>query len=230
MTKILLVDDDPQLLKLLGASLQQQGFEVLTHCSDADALRMIHQAQPDLIVTGLRLPGFDGVKLCKRLRERTDVPILVLSAISEEQTMLRAFDAGADDYVIKPYSTVELIARIRAHLRTYARACAERVQQEQTTLQVGDLRIDTLRRQVTVRGNTVELTPTEYELLLCLARHQDQVVDHRKLLSDTWGPECADQLEYLRLYVRALRCKVEANPANPQLIKTMRGVGYYLAA
>lgn len=228
MAKVLLVDDDELLLKLLQQSLQHHGFEVYLSREGREALHAAYQERPDAVILDLMMPGMHGVELCQRLRDITNVPIVVLSALAQESTKVEALDMGADDYVTKPYRIAELVARLRAHLRMRARAGV--VEKAMSIVSAGEVYIDVNRRTVTVRGEEVDLTPTEYALLLCLIRNRDRVVHHHKLLSEGWGPEYVDQLEYLRLYVRYLRQKIEENPSRPQIIKTERGIGYYIAA
>jgi two-component system KDP operon response regulator KdpE len=228
MTKVLVVDDDEILLKLINASLLHHKFEVNLSRDGKEAIRMAYREQPDAVILDIAMREMHGIELCKRLREMTDAPIIVLSSMSKEETIVDALEAGADDYVVKPYSIAELVARIRAQLRSRERA-TNGIAKTSSVLAAGSVSIDVARRKVTVRGEEVDLTPTEYTLLLCLIRNQDKVVDHRKLLSEGWGPEYIDQLEYLRLYIRYLRQKIEVQPANPQIIKTERGVGYYIA-
>ena len=227
MAHILLVDDDETILKMLQSSLSYHAFEVSLSQNGRDAIRMVYQEQPDLIIIDILMPEMNGIELCKRLRDMTDVPIIALSALSGEGTIVTALEAGADDYVVKPYSIAELLARIHAQLRI--RATVGAAQKASPFLTAGVVKIDVLLRTVTVQDKAVNLTPIEYALLLCLVRNRDRVVDHRKLLLEAWGPEYVDQLEYLRLYVRYLRQKIEEDPANPQIIKTQRGVGYYIS-
>lgn len=227
MAKILVVDDDEILLKLINSSLNHHKFEVSLSRDGREAIRTAYQEHPDAVIVDLMMPEMHGIDLCKRLREMTDAPIIVLSSVSQESTIVDALEAGADDYVTKPYSVAELVARVRAQLRGRERTSTD--VKATSILTAGVVSIDVARRKVTVRGEEVELTPTEYALLLCLVRNRHRVVDHRKLLSEGWGPEYVDQLEYLRLYIRYLRQKVEENPASPKIIRTERGVGYYLS-
>lgn len=223
--KILVVDDEQPLLELLTSHLQRNNYEVLAATDGFKGLKMAFQDHPDLVVLDVMMPELDGLTVCKRLREMSDIPIIILTALSQEEDVVRGFEMGANDYVTKPFSIEELIARIRALLRRRDYVAPWRT----SVLTVGDLSIDLPRHRVMVRGETVELTPTEYDLLVFLARHSTQVVRHRRLLSAIWGPEYVDQLDYLRLYVRYLRCKIEEDPGNPKLLRTERGVGYYLA-
>ncbi|MBX2998538.1 MAG: response regulator transcription factor [Caldilineaceae bacterium] len=225
--KLLLVDDDEILLALLRSSLQPHGFNVSVGATAAEALHAAYQLHPDLIVVDMKLPDMDGAELCQRLRAITDVPIIILSGLNGEESIVTGLAAGADDYITKPYRIGELIARIRAQLRN-----SQEIQNTMPAmvLEMGMITVDVNRRKVTVRGEEVELTPIEFALLLCLGRNRNAVVSHRMLLSEVWGPECINQLEYLRLYIRYLRQKIEKDPSHPQIIRTERGMGYYLAA
>jgi two-component system KDP operon response regulator KdpE len=225
--KLLLVDDDEILLELLKSSLKPHGFEVSVGGSAVEALRTAYQQHPDLIVVDMKLPDMDGAELCQRLREITDAPIIILSGLQGEDAIVTGLAAGADDYVTKPYRIGELLARIRAQLRNSQGAYA--ATKERMILEIGAITVDLNRRHVTVRGQEIELTPIEYALLLCLGRNRNEVVSHRTLLAEVWGPECVNQLEYLRLYIRYLRQKIEEDPSHPQIVKTERGVGYYIA-
>ncbi len=225
MEKILVVDDDQDLLKLVVTGLQEEGYQVLTATNAQEALRVAYREHPDLVILDIMLPGtLDGIDVCRRLRELTDIPIIMLTAMSREKDVVRGLSAGADDYVTKPFGMAELLARVQACLRRKASTTEER----KTTIVVGDLTIDLARHKVMVRGQPVDLTPTEFRLLAYLARHKGYVIHHERLLTEVWGPEYRDQLDYLRLYISYLRRKIEEDPANPQLIKTERGVGYYL--
>lgn len=228
MAKVLVVDDDKILLKMINASLNHHRFSVSTSADGKQAMRTAYTEHPDAIIVDLMMPGMPGIDLCKRLREMTDAPIIVLSSQNQEQVIVDALEAGADDFVTKPYSVAELVARIRAQLRN--RGLKNASSKSSPILTAGVVTIDTNRRRVTVRGDIVNLTPTEYTLLRCLIQNRDKVVSHHKLLSEGWGPEFVDQLEYLRLYVRYLRQKIEEAPSSPKIIKTERGVGYYIAA
>lgn len=224
MTRILVVDDDQDLLKLVATGLREEGYTVLTAADAHQALKLAYQEHPDLVILDIMLPGMDGIEVCRRLRELTDVPIIMLTAMSREQDVVRGLAAGADDYVTKPFGMAELLARVQACLRRKAGAPDER----KTTITVGDMTIDLARHKVIVRGEPVDLTPTEFRLLSYLARHKGYVIHHERLLTEVWGPEYRDQLDYLRLYISYLRRKIEKDPSNPEIIKTERGVGYYL--
>ena len=226
MAKILLVDDDMFILSLLQTSLQRNNFQVVLSRSGTEALQTAYVQRPDLIVLDIHLPDMNGVELCRRLRDMTSAPIIVLSALDQEQTVVEALEAGADDYVIKPHNSAELVARIRALLRIRQNT---RLVRSVAILVAGDLCLDLVRKVVTIRGHRVELTSNEYSLLLCLMRTPNEIVTHRQLLTETWGPGYVSRLDYLRLYIRYLRLKIEQDPTQPQIIKTARGAGYYIA-
>lgn len=220
--RILVVDDEPPIRRFLRTSLSANGFHVLEAGDGATALQTMRDVAPDVVVLDLGLPGADGFDAIQTLRASgSAVPIVVLSSRTDEAGKVRALDMGADDYVTKPFGTDELLARIRAALR-------HRLQQEgaQALFETGDLSLDFIRRIVTVRGQDVKLTPREYDLLRLLAMHAGKVLTHRFILHQLW-PSDAD-VQYLRIYIRALRQKLEANPAQPKLILTEQGVGYRL--
>lgn len=225
MKKILVIDDDRELLKLLELGLEGEGFEVLTAGDGAEGLRMAFRAHPDLVILDIMMPGMDGWETCQRLRELSDVPIIMLTAKARDVDVVKGLTIGADDYIVKPFGVAELVARVRSCLR---RAESADSGAKSAILVSGDLMIDLARHRVTVRGELVDLTPTEFRLLSHLARNSTRVVPHRTLLREVWGPEYGDELDYLRLYVSYLRRKIEKDPANPEIIKTAWGVGYYL--
>lgn len=226
--RILVVDDEPKMVHLLREALTATGFEVLAALNGENAVSMAALEQPDLIVLDIMLAGeMDGFEVCRRLREFSDVPVLMLTAKVRDVDRLRGFDCGTDDYITKPFNTKELVARIRAILkRTQAAAPAT----QEGILDYGDLRIDLARRRVFVRGEEIHLTPTEYTLLHELARHPNQVMLHEQLLTAVWGESYRRDEEYLRAYIYNLRKKIEMDPSNPRLIVRSPGVGYMLAA
>jgi two-component system KDP operon response regulator KdpE len=224
--RILVVDDEPKLVRLVREVLTATGFQVLTAASGEAAIDMAAREQPDLILLDIVLAGtLDGYGVARRVREFSDVPIIMLTAKARESDLLRGFDAGADDYLTKPFSSKELLARVRAVLK---RARHEPGTPAESEIVCGDLRIDLARRRVTVASREVHLTRTEYNLLHELATHRNQVLLHEQLLSAVWGPEYRDDLEYLRSYIRYLRQRLEHDPSAPQLILTQPGVGYML--
>ena len=226
-TRILVVDDEPKLVRLMREVLSATDFAVLSTGRGEGAIEMVALERPDLVLLDIVLSGtIDGYEVARRIREFSDVPIIMLTAKARESDLLRGFDSGADDYLTKPFSSKELLARVRAVLKRTRR---ESVTPTEVDIVCGDLRIELARRRVTVAGREVRLTPTEYSLLHELATHRNQVLLHAQLLTAVWGGEYRDDLDYLRAYVRYLRQKIEADPADPKLIVTSPGVGYMLA-
>lgn len=221
----LVIDDEPQIRRLLRLVLEAEGYRVTEAASGNDGLVAAAQRPHDVIVLDLGLPDLDGVEVLRRLREWSPVPVVVLSVRDREETKVAALDAGADDYVSKPFSTAELLARLRAARRRSTGADAAPVYSG------GGLEVDFAARRVRVRGVEVRLTPTEYQLLRVLARHAGRVVTHRQLLTEVWGPNVARQepTQYLRVHLGHLREKLEEDTAEPRLILTEAGIGYRLA-
>jgi two-component system KDP operon response regulator KdpE len=224
---VVLIEDEPQIRRFLRATLSGQGYRLFEAATGADGLVEVSSRQPDVIIIDLGLPDMDGVDVIRRLREWTDVPIIVLSARGQERDKVTALDAGADDYVSKPFGASELVARIRVALRHAAGASHEA---DEAAFKVGELQVDRLRRHVSLGGTEVRLTPTEYKLLTTLIRHAGKVVTHQQLLREVWGPAHTDQAHYVRIYMAHLRHKLEAEPARPRYLLTEPGVGYRLAA
>jgi two-component system KDP operon response regulator KdpE len=223
MTTILTVDDDPHVLRSLRAALESHGYEVRAAAGGAVALEACANERPDVVLLDLAMPGLDGVEVCRRLRSWSQIPILVLSARVQEAEKVQALDAGADDYVTKPFGTEELLARIRAALR---RDQARRDEEPVIRFASGRLTLDLLARRVEVDGQEVHLTPTEYELLRVLASNPDRVLTHGFLLRTALGPGYEDALENLRTFIGQLRRKIEPQPSRPRWIVTEPGVGY----
>ena len=224
--RILVVDDEPKLVHLVREVLSVAGFDILSTSSGEGAVEMIALEQPNLVLLDIILSRtMDGYEVARRVREFSDVPIIMLTAKAREEDLLRGFESGADDYLTKPFSAKELLARVRAVLK---RARQEPAARGESEIVCGDLRIDLARRRVTVAGRDVPLTATEYNLLHQLAERRNQVLLHEQLLTAVWGAEYRDDLEYLRAYIRYLRQKLEADPANPKRIVTSQGVGYML--
>jgi two-component system, OmpR family, KDP operon response regulator KdpE len=218
---ILVVDDEPQITRVLKTSLSSQGYGIRTAADGEEALQMMREWAPDLIVTDLRMPNMDGLELCRRVRTESRIPIIVLSVKGEEPIKVEALDAGADDYVTKPFSMNELVARIRAALRR-----ASTPEQPQTpVIELGDFRLDIPARAVLVRSHEVHLTPKEFDLLVYLATHPGKVLTHRALLSAVWGPNSVEQPEYLRVFVGQLRKKLEGDDSRKYIL-TEPWVGY----
>jgi two-component system KDP operon response regulator KdpE len=224
---VVLIEDEPQIRRFLRATLASQGYRLFEATTGADGLVEVASRLPDVVVVDLGLPDMDGLDVIRRLREWTTVPIIVLSARGQEQDKVAALDAGADDYVPKPFGAGELMARIRVALRHTSGASHEG---GEATLRVGELEIDFVRRHVMLAGREIRLTPIEYKLLTTLARHAGKVVTHQQLLRDVWGPAHTDQSHYVRVYLAHLRHKLEAEPARPRYLLTEPGVGYRLAA
>jgi len=222
--RILIVDDEPNILGTLAPILRDRGYEVFTAMNGGSALETVHRERLDLIVLDLGLPDTNGIDLCRTIRDGLTVPIVVLSARGAETDKVRALDAGADDYVTKPFGTEELLARIRANLR---RSDAPSPPSE--PLVRGNLVIDRERFRVMRDGEELRLTPKEFELLTYLAQHAGRVLTHRAILRAIWGPNALDQPEHLRVLIGALRKKIEANPASPRYILTEPWVGYRFA-
>jgi two-component system KDP operon response regulator KdpE len=218
--RILIVDDEPNLLATIAPLLRARGYEVLTAMSGGAALEAVHRDAPDLVILDLGLPDLDGVDVCRQIRESRSTPIVVLSARGAENDKVRALDAGADDYVTKPFGTEELLARVRVALRRIDTASSSE------PIVRGTLVIDRERFRVVVDGKEVRLTPKEFELLMYLAQRPGRVVTHRAILRAIWGPQAVDQPEHLRVLVGSLRRKIEANPSAPQYILTEPWVGY----
>jgi len=202
---ILVVDDEAQISRVLKTSLSSLGYGIRTAADGEEALQVIQEWSPDLIITDLRMPNMNGLELCREVRKESQVPIIVLSVKGEETIKVQALDAGADDYVTKPFSMNELTARIRAALR---RASVPE-QPQLPAIEIGDFRIDVPARKVLVKTHEVHLTPKEFDLLVYLARHAGKVLTHRTLLSAVWGPNSVEQPEYLRVFIGQLRKKLE---------------------
>jgi two-component system, OmpR family, KDP operon response regulator KdpE len=218
---ILVVDDEPQITRVLKTSLSSQGYGIRTASDGEEALQMLKDWSPDLIVTDLRMPNMDGLELCRRIRTESRIPIIVLSVKGEEMIKVEALDAGADDYVTKPFSMNELVARLRAALR---RASIPE-QPQNPLIEMGDFRIDIPARTVLVKDRDVHLTPKEFDLLVYLARHAGKVLTHRMLLAAVWGPNSVEQPEYLRVFIGQLRKKLEGDNSR-KYIATEPWVGY----
>lgn len=226
--RILVVDDEPKLIRLVKEILLATGYEVLTAGFGQQAIEMVALEQPDLVLLDIMLPdGMDGFDVARRLREFSDIPIIMLTAKVREADMLRGFDCGVDDYIKKPFSSKELLARVRAVLK---RAYAEEKSKVETEIVCGHLKIDLLRRKAVIDEHEIHLSPTEYNLLHELAVHPNQVLFHEHLLSAVWGAEYRDDIDYLRSYIHILRKKLEADPSNPEIILSSPGVGYMLAS
>ena len=220
--RILLVDDERQITRVLTRGLTAKGYDVHVAVDGEVALQTFNDWHPDLVVTDLSMPNMDGLQLCRRLRAFSEVPIIVLSVKGEEHAKVEALDAGADDYVTKPFGIEELLARIRAALRRVPAAPHE----AESVLEVGDFRIQFDERKVTIQEREVHLTPKEYDLLVYFLRHPGKVLTHHTLLGAVWGGDYIEQTEYLRVFIGQLRKKTEADPSNPKYILTEPWIGY----
>jgi two-component system KDP operon response regulator KdpE len=222
--RVLIVDDEPSLVAAMKPLLRSRGYEVSTAVSGRGALDAVERDRPDLIVLDLALPDTDGIEICRLIRDGSSTPIIVLSARGKESDKVAALDAGADDYVTKPFGTEELMARIRVALRRLEPPGAPEGQ-----IAVGDLVIDRDRRHVLRDGEEIRLTPKEFELLLFFAQHPGRVLTHRAILKAIWGPHAVDQPEHLRVLVGSLRRKIERDPTRPKYLLTEPWVGYRFA-
>jgi two-component system KDP operon response regulator KdpE len=216
--RILVIDDESQITRVLRASLSSQAFDVRTSNDPEEGLRLFSEWRPDLVITDLMMPGLSGVEVCRAIRSTSSTPILVLSVRDNERSKIEALDSGADDYVTKPFSIQELLARVRAHLRR----APERAE---SAISAGDFVIDAAAHSVEVMGKPLHLTPKEFELLVHLARHAGKVITHRALLTGVWGQQAAHQPEYLRVFVSQLRKKLESETGK-QYIQTEPWIGY----
>jgi two-component system, OmpR family, KDP operon response regulator KdpE len=220
--RVLVVDDEPQIVRGLKIILRDAGYAVESAETKAQALALLGSRPPDALVLDLVLPDGEGVEVCQEVRRFSGLPILVLSAVGDEREKVRALDAGADDYVTKPFGTDELLARLRAVMRRSADPGGG------SELTVGELVIDVLDRRVVRAGEEVHLTPIEFDLIRVLAQHQGRLVTHRQLLQEVWGPEYGQETHYLRVHVAHIRAKLEHDPSRPQYLLTEPGVGYRL--
>ena len=221
---ILVVDDEPAIRRFLRTSLKGQGFDVIEAASGGEALEQLRSAKPELVVLDLGLPDLDGFEVIRRIRAVSSLPIVVLTVRAGERDKVEALDLGADDYVTKPFGIGELLARVRTALRH--RFLAEGAP---AVYQHDDLEVDLVRRHVRVKGSEVHMSPKEYDLLAYLVRFAGRVITHGQILREVWGPAHAEDVEYLRVYVRQLRMKLEPDPTQPRHILTEPGVGYRLA-
>jgi two-component system, OmpR family, KDP operon response regulator KdpE len=218
---ILVVDDEPQITRVLRTSLSAQGYDIRVANSGEMALEIMKDWSPNLIITDLSMPSVDGIQLCRRVRASSQIPIIVLSVREKEQQKVEALDAGADDYVTKPFGMNELLARVRANLRRVPTD-----NEPDSVIELGDFHIDTAAHKVSVRRKEVRLTPKEFDLLVFLARRPGKVVNHRALLAAIWGGQSTEQVEYLRVFVGQLRKKLEPDAASPRYLVTEPWVGY----
>ena len=221
---VLVVEDEPEIRRFLRLALDAEGWRVVESPNGRRGTIDAGTQKPDLAIVDLGLPDFDGIEVIRRIREWSPMPILVLSARAQERAKIEALDAGADDYITKPFGIGELLARVRVALRHAARSPVGEI------LVLAEARIDLKRRQATRQGKEVHLTPIEFRLLACLAKHLGMVVTHRQLLAEVWGPTHVEHTHYLRIYMKQLREKLEADPMRPRHLLTETGVGYRLSA
>ena len=219
--RILAIDDEPSIRRSLQVHLEGKGYVVLMAPNGEEAMKTFGQQAPDVVIADLVLPGMDGIELTRQIRQTSTVPIIVLSAIGEERKKIEALECGADDYVTKPFNMDELVARVRALLRRAANS-----QETEPIWRRGDLSVNFERRQVMVNGESVKLTPKEYDLLKFLIQNAGKVLTHRMMLSEVWGPAHEEEAQYLRVFVSQLRKKLKEDPTRPQYIQTDPGVGY----
>jgi two-component system KDP operon response regulator KdpE len=219
--KILVVDDEAQITRVLLRGLESAGYQVRAAADGRAGLETFRSWLPDLVITDLSMPGYTGLELCERIRQLSEVPVLVLSVKEDEQTKVKAFDLGADDYVSKPFGMAELTARVRALLRRSTTA-----PQSDAAYETGDFRIDPRQRLVEVKSKAVHLTPKEYDLIQYFLSNRGKVLTHRAILTAVWGSNSTEQPEYLRVFIANLRKKLEQNPRTPRYIKTEPWIGY----
>ncbi len=222
---ILLIEDEPQMRRFLRITLQSHGYRLVEAATAHEGLMQATTRNPDVVLLDLGLPDLDGLEVTKRLREWARTPIIVISAREQEQDKVKALDAGADDYLTKPFNAGELMARIRVALR---HAALGRAEQQEPVFELENLRVDLAKRQVFVNNEEVHLTPIEYKLLVTLVRHAGRVITHTQLLKEVWGPAHVNEVQYLRVYMTQLRHKLEADPARPRFLLNEPGIGYRL--
>jgi two-component system KDP operon response regulator KdpE len=225
-SKILVVDDEQFILRTVRRNLLGRGYEVITATDGIEAIAAVEENLPDLIILDLMMPRMDGLEVCRRVREWSQVPIIVLSARGEEQQKVKALDLGADDYLTKPFGMDELLARMRVALRRAAQLKASNPGANSPVLVDGDLTIDFARREVSLKGQEVKLTPKQFDLLKYLAQNVGRVITHRAALTNVWGPEYGEETQYVHTFVNQLRHKIEPDPMHPRYILTEPGIGY----
>ncbi len=221
---ILVVDDEKPLREFISRNLAARGFHVFSAANGLEALAIFHAERLDLIILDVMMPHMDGLELCRRIRQRSTVPILILTALGEEADKVAALDMGADDYLTKPFGVDELLARVRAIFRRIEWMNKQTSQRQ--VLRYGDIELDEAGMTAVCRGQRLKLTQTEYDLLHYLMRHQGKALPHRHILQAVWGPEYGNETEYLRVYIGRLRRKIEKDPAKPEYLKTEYGIGY----
>lgn len=228
--QIVTADDDPQLLRLIARNLEFEGYEVLTANDGASALEQIERSTPDLVLLDVMMPRMDGFTVCQRVREFSSVPIIIVTARGQDQDKVKGLDLGADDYLTKPFSVEELLARVRAVLRRTQLLSSDLAAGRATKTTIGELAIDYAQHLVTLSGKELTLTPTEYRLLVYLAQNVERVVTQDLLLEHVWGEDYLGESHMLQVNVNRLRHKLERDPAHPRYLKTKVGIGYMLTA
>ena len=224
--KILLIEDEEDVVVLLKYRFEQEGYEVLSAANGVEGLRVLQEEHPHLVLLDVMMPRMNGWETCKRIRQYSDVPIIMLTALGRETDKVRGLELGADDFVTKPFSLAELIARVRAALRRGRQPLSENA-----TVQIDErLIVDRAQRQVVVDGQKTELSPTEFRILDCFLDNQGRILTHQSLLTQVWGWEYLDETDYLKVYIHHLRKKIEENPGKPSYIVTERGLGYRFQA
>jgi len=222
--KILLIDDDVEFSKLTQMWLQNAGYEVLTADDGVEGMRRVYSSRPNLVLVDGIIPKMDGWEICRRIRDMSDIPVLMVTVKNQKSDRLKGFGLGADDYITKPVDFSELVARVQAVLR---RVGVDNPEDERSSFHNGEIEIEWRSRQVWVRGERVKLSPTEFRILACLVKNRGWIVTHDQLLEKGWGPNYIGDKSFVKLYIRYLRRKIEANPQKPRLILTERGVGYH---
>lgn len=224
--KILVIEDDVEFLNLTQTWLQNAGYEVLTSQDGAEGLRRVYSSRPNLVLLDANIPKMDGWEVCRRIRDMSDIPVLMVTVNGQKADRLKGFVLGADDYITKPVDFPELIARVQAVLRRSDSATPD---DGPSTFHNGEIEVEWRSRQVWVRGKRVKLSPIEYKILACLIKNRGWIVTHEQLLEKAWGPNYIGDKSFVKLYIRYLRQKIEENPHNPKFILTERGVGYHFA-
>jgi len=224
--KILVVDDDPEFLDLSQTWLKNAGYDVLTAEDGVEGMRRVFSSRPQLVLLDANMPKMDGWEVCRRIRDMSDIPVLMVTVNGQKDDRLKGFNNGADDYITKPVEFPELVARVQAVLRRASLSTHEDVPD---TFDNGEIEIDWRSRQVWVRKERVKLSPTEFKILACLIKNRGWIVTHEQLLEKAWGPNYIGDKSFVKLYIRYLRQKIEENPHNPRFIMTERGVGYYFS-
>lgn len=226
-TKVLVVDDEKPLRDFVRRNLEVRGYEVLTAANGLEAMALFNTSSVDLVILDLMMPHQDGLETTRHIRQSSNVPIIILTALGEEADKVRAFDLGVDDYLTKPFGVGELLGRIKAVLR---RSHWSPPNEDDERIVRGDISVDLANHRVVIQGQAIDLTPTEYNLLVYLMRYAGKVLTHRAILQHVWGPEYGDEAEYLRVYIGRLRQKVERDPMHPRYLHTEHGIGYRFEA